>query len=62
MADYGPISFPCHTCGSRLNAKPGQGGRQFTCPKCQAIVLVPSADDGAREEPARVDGLLFLGV
>ena len=44
------MTFNCPLCGKQLTASEEKAGRDVTCPKCRAIVSVPS--DG-RSKPHR---------
>src|SRR3954451_7287801 len=39
-----PTRFPCPSCGRRLAAPGGAGGKGARCPACGAAVAVPPAD------------------
>lgn len=41
------IVFRCSYCGKKLVASDTSAGKEKTCPKCRARVVVPSAEDAA---------------
>jgi len=42
-----PIKFACEHCGARLSVSSRKAGAQAKCPKCQRVLQIPGAADGA---------------
>lgn len=40
-----PIAITCTSCGSRINAPDAAAGKKAKCPKCKAVVSIPSNED-----------------
>ncbi len=49
------IVFRCSYCGKKLAAADSSAGKEKTCPKCRARVVVPTAEKAAAEDTGGVD-------
>src|SRR4029079_6607344 len=58
-----PIHFTCHSCQRRLSVGSHKAGSDAQCPKCQAIIHVPTREEslsrstmiGVSTGPTQVD-------
>lgn len=51
------LGFDCPTCRHRLSVPADRAGKAARCPKCQAVMLAPSADSGTPVAPAAAPDL-----
>ena len=55
------MKFSCPQCGQRLDAGPDSAGRDFSCPVCEKMLVVPAQGDGsARLQLKRVFWLIAV--